>query len=162
MMTDKKYNGWNTFETWLVSLWLDNEEPSYRYWREQTAYHHRAAPACKQVKEGIWNTEQAARINLANQLKAEIIDESPVSGASLYCDLLNAAFSEVDWYEIAENLLMDIPDEDNEEEINQETHVQTEFEANAQGPSIDDGGPDLTIMRPEENFIHKDEDKKCS
>ena len=27
---DKTYNGWSTYETWAVALWLDNERSSYR------------------------------------------------------------------------------------------------------------------------------------
>lgn len=30
------YNGWSNYETWNVKLWIDNEEGSYDYWREQT------------------------------------------------------------------------------------------------------------------------------
>ena len=25
-MEDKKYNGWTNYETWLVNLWIDNDE----------------------------------------------------------------------------------------------------------------------------------------
>jgi len=35
MAQDHKYNGWTNYETWAVKLWMDNEEPSYRYWRER-------------------------------------------------------------------------------------------------------------------------------
>ena len=28
----KRYNGWANYETWIVKLWLDNEETSYRFW----------------------------------------------------------------------------------------------------------------------------------
>ena len=29
-MTDDTYNGWTNYGTWNVSLWVDNEEPTYR------------------------------------------------------------------------------------------------------------------------------------
>jgi hypothetical protein len=48
-----KYNGWNTYETWAVKLWLDNEEGSYRYWTEQ-------------ARE--WQGSQRATLCLAEQL----------------------------------------------------------------------------------------------
>jgi hypothetical protein len=30
-MEDKKYNGWNNYETWLTALWIDNDYSSYQY-----------------------------------------------------------------------------------------------------------------------------------
>jgi len=27
------YNGWPNYETWNVMLWLDNDEPMYRFYR---------------------------------------------------------------------------------------------------------------------------------
>ena len=27
--TETGYNGWTNYETWLVALWIDNEEPTY-------------------------------------------------------------------------------------------------------------------------------------
>jgi hypothetical protein len=34
-MTHKEYNGWTNYETWLVKLWMDNEEGTHLYFREQ-------------------------------------------------------------------------------------------------------------------------------
>lgn len=31
----KGYNGWTNYETWCVSLWLDNDSGSYDHWRER-------------------------------------------------------------------------------------------------------------------------------
>ena len=31
---EKGYNGWKNYETWLVALWIDNEQSSYSYARE--------------------------------------------------------------------------------------------------------------------------------
>lgn len=31
------YNGWTNRATWLLSLWLDNDEPAYRHWRQRAA-----------------------------------------------------------------------------------------------------------------------------
>ena len=45
---------------------------------------------------------------MADQLKEEITDGSPLREASMYADLLGAALSEVNWSEIAEHYLADM------------------------------------------------------
>src|SRR3954447_22707483 len=93
----RKYNGWANYETWAVKLWLDNEEPSYRYWTEAARDWH--------------GREDAAR-GLAGQLKEELSESNPLDEPSLYSDLLWAALGEVDWHEIAESYLDEVEDDD--------------------------------------------------
>lgn len=93
------YNGWTNYETWCVHLWLSNEEGSYRYWREEAERHQRR------------NRDDARNI-LARQLKSELEEASPLEEASLFSDLLNAALSEVDWYEVADAFLEDLEPDD--------------------------------------------------
>lgn len=102
-----RYNGWTNYETWAVSLWIDNDQATYHYWREETARHAREADSDEMVAKGLWTNREAARHNLARQLKDEISDAAPDLDASLYSDLLRAALDEVNWTEIAENLLTD-------------------------------------------------------
>jgi hypothetical protein len=71
---ERGYNGWTNYETWAVSLWLDNEQPSYLYWREQADRHRQEAPNSSPVRRGILTEEQEARFNLAKQLKEEVMD----------------------------------------------------------------------------------------
>ncbi|MAF43079.1 MAG: hypothetical protein CMI54_02765 [Parcubacteria group bacterium] len=55
-----------------------------------------------------WTEEETARFTLADTIKEFIEDTNPLlNTASMYTDLLNAALSEVDWNEIAENILAD-------------------------------------------------------
>jgi hypothetical protein len=110
-MTDKTYNGWTNYETWAVALWIDNERGSYEYWREEAKRHRKEAPVCRQVAEEIWTAEQAARFNLADQIKEEMEDGSPIKEASVYADLLGAALGDVDWQEIAANILEELEPE---------------------------------------------------
>jgi hypothetical protein len=97
---DKKYQGWTNYETWAVALWLNNEEGSYRYWREQ-------------ARE--WCDYEDTTIHLVEQLKEELNEAAPELGTTLYADLMNSALERVDWYEIAESFLEDVDDEWTEE-----------------------------------------------
>jgi hypothetical protein len=99
------YNGWPNYETWAVKLWIDNDQGSYIYWHEQAAAQHRQeAPATEQVTRGTWTAKECARFNLEDQLKEELEEEMPeVSG--MWADLLNSAFGEVNWQEIARAFL---------------------------------------------------------
>ena len=101
------YNGWSNYETWAVSLWLDNEESSYRYWREQVRHQRDRASQLPEVRDGTWTVDEAAVIGLAEQLKDEVAGSSPLQEADLYTDLLTATLSEVNWGEIAEHLLLE-------------------------------------------------------
>ena len=103
-MTHKDYNGWTNYETWNVKLWMDNDESTYRYWQEQTDETWKHARE-NQAWLGSTRKESAAA-QLADTLKSEHEENQPeVSG--MYADLLGAVLSEVNWLEIAENLLAD-------------------------------------------------------
>jgi hypothetical protein len=102
MSTDKRYNGWTNYETWCVKLWLDNDQETYNYWYDMAmeAWH-----------DNDKELEPAAHV-LRKQLKDEINEANPLAeDASMFSDLLSAALSEVNWYEIAETYLEDL-DED--------------------------------------------------
>lgn len=117
-MSDTRYNGWTNYETWAVKLWMDNEESSYTYWQERAreAWDEAADKSPNQFM----NRSENARNLLAGWLKDEHDDQSdhPVFKAAdgtVYADLLNAALSEVNWYEIADALLSDQEYEEAEE-----------------------------------------------
>jgi len=94
------YNGWANYETWAVVLWLDNDEGSYRYCRELAERAIDEAGDCRQVEQGIWTEEQAARFTLADALEQEHTEGMPeLSG--VYSDLLLSALGSVDWHEVA-------------------------------------------------------------
>ena len=96
------YNGWSNYETWNVKLWMDNDG-SDQYWNEQ------AEEIAKQ-----YGKDNSASY-LADMLKEEMNENAPDLGASCFSDLLSAALSEVDWYEIAEAILENVEIEEEAE-----------------------------------------------
>lgn len=91
-MSSETYNGWTNYETWLVSLWMDNEQGDYEYWRE-------AALECIEESEG---TTRSAIYELSKLICERFEEMNPLADVNgPHADLLNAALSSVDWYEIA-------------------------------------------------------------
>ena len=92
------YQGWKNYETWCVALWIDNDQDSYNEARDMIR-------DCREVYEA------------ADILKEWIEEMNPLNDtANMFTDLLNAALSEVDYYEIAENYLNEIKEENEDED----------------------------------------------
>lgn len=108
--TEKTYNGWTNYETWNCKLWMDNDEGSYSYWQEvaQECYDQAEAD-----EEASFTRGEQAVLDLSDRLKNEFEEGQPELGASFWSDILTAALSEVNWHEIAENLIEDV-DKDSE------------------------------------------------
>lgn len=109
-MNDKTYNGWTNYETWVVNLWMDNNEGSYDYWREiaEDIYHNQAE------EQKHFSKMDDAVVILADRLKNdheeakdEILERLELT-SSLWADLLGAALAETNWREIAEHLLENV------------------------------------------------------
>jgi hypothetical protein len=100
-MSENTYNGWRNYETWCVNLWLSNDEGLYNDTRDLV----------QSLRRG---TNEDDRYSLANALKDRIDDLAEYTvpgcreGANFVVDLLGAALSEVDWYEIADVWLHDM------------------------------------------------------
>lgn len=104
MTEQKTYNGWTNYETFAVALWIDNEQGSYNEWRERCQFALDAADG-----DNLDDRRENAAQTVAQHLKDEIEEGNPLSDkASLYSDLLQAAISETNWYEIAKNWLDDM------------------------------------------------------
>jgi len=112
-MTHNEYNGWTNYETWCVNLWMDNEEKSQDYWRDQAKRVYVTSSASP-----VLTKEQVATFELSRRLAAhheEVLPELQGFAA----DLLNAAMSEVNWNEIAKALLADfVPSLDDLKNVN--------------------------------------------
>jgi hypothetical protein len=81
------YQGWTNHPTWLVWVWLENDYSLYCH--------------CQQLKRSTSDIKA-----IAEDLKSLIEDAKPQS-SDLWGDLIDSALAEVDWKEIATNLLED-------------------------------------------------------
>jgi hypothetical protein len=126
----KRYNGWTNYETWNVKLWMDNSQGDYEFWREQTrdCWRGRHRRDSWEVGCSITRTpKQRAVRRLSELLKdqheevANDMLENAKQSSSMWADLLGAALSEVDWDEIAESLLEEFEDDEDETDEDEET-----------------------------------------
>lgn len=86
IVSGSTYNGWTNRETWLASLWLNNDETSYRVLLE----------ANKHSKTKFGRADW-----LEQQLRDQLYDAA--GDASLWSDLLSTAFCRINWVEVIEN-----------------------------------------------------------
>ena len=83
------YEGWSNYQTWNYSLWLNNEEPSYRMLQEMKG-------AALKTSDPIYA--------LAEALK-DLIQEAQPEVKGVYSDLLQHSIDSIDYREIAESEL---------------------------------------------------------
>ncbi len=104
----ERYNGWTNYETWLVNLWMDNEQGSQEFFRERAKEIYGLATA----DPGGWFTrEETARFRFVDWLK-EHHEENMPELPGVYGDLLGGALSSVNWNEIARHYIDAIVEEE--------------------------------------------------
>lgn len=82
-----KYNGWNSYQTWLCYTWITNSK-SYQHYTEKA----------KQAK----NISDFSHL-LENDFTQKAYSLTGESG--FFCDLMQNAINKIDFHEIAESLI---------------------------------------------------------
>lgn len=111
------YNGWTNYETWNVKLWLDNEE-YLQDWQEEITQESRKIE--NRFFNRLTNSYRDVKFELADMVKEYVTDPDngliPDLGATMASDLLGSALDNVNWIEIAENMLSDYEEENEDDE----------------------------------------------
>lgn len=99
-MKTEGYNGWTNYPTWAVNLWLSNEKDLYFYFRELT----------ETIKEEVELGPEDKIYNLSLAIKEFVEDNYPLPTDcygfyGFYSDILEFALGQVNYYEIAENMI---------------------------------------------------------
>lgn len=96
------YNGWTNFETWLVSLHIDNDQYEQQRWAERA----------EELLKGRDHTDNDVLGNVAYDLSKEIKDaheegytEAMEKLSGVHNDMIRAAYSEVNWLEVARSIV---------------------------------------------------------
>lgn len=94
------YNGWSNKETWAVNIWVGNNQELQEHFLEVTIRAWEAS------SDSIGSRSTQARYTLQDQIK-DWMEENQPETEGLWADLLGAALSSVDYYEIADIWLRD-------------------------------------------------------
>lgn len=95
------YQGFTTYPTWAVSVWISNDFQIYNEWRDKA----------KQAMLNAQDDKEKATLILADQLKEWVNENNPLNGTihswakGMYCDILGAALGDVNYRELAQDLL---------------------------------------------------------
>src|SRR5581483_5413206 len=95
----------NSPATKTVSAWLHENSGAAGHWHEKAVAALKTASLSEKAYGNSAKIEEEASRILAGQLEDELKKERPAKGASLNDDLLTQALSDVNWIELAEDLL---------------------------------------------------------
>ena len=111
---DASHNGWTN----VVKLWLDNGHGTHLAMREMAEGQCRdgldvpvSIPTVRELQDVAYDLAKDVE-SYVEDMRENLLPDS--FRATLFCDLLNAAISEVDWREIATSYVTEWVDEQEE------------------------------------------------
>jgi len=82
--------GWKNYETWLVMMWINNEEYSQLHWQAMAR-----TMTCRSLAE-----------NMKDEYQDSLNNTKSLAG--IWLDLITSALEEVCWREIAEHFIEEV------------------------------------------------------
>jgi hypothetical protein len=106
-MAGEGHEGWKNYPTWAYALYIGNQRTTAYRAQFQAKQAIAAAPKHENVANGIWSVAQTEVFILADTLKDEAETLKPEL-SSPWGDLLTSAMGNIEWQDIAENLIGEI------------------------------------------------------
>jgi hypothetical protein len=96
--TMQTYNGYSSYETWLVAVWIDNDQGNIDFWMDVAKHQYNSAEDRK-----YFTKKEEAIISFGEYMKEYYVDHIPDSDdiGGFWSDMLHAALGSVDWHELA-------------------------------------------------------------
>jgi chemotaxis protein MotB len=94
--------------TKTVHDWIHSNEETTVYWKQQAQKRREAATRSAEVRNKTSTLDEVAAKELAKQMQQEMKQKIPADLKGVHQDLLFHAFAEVNWTEIAEEIIADL------------------------------------------------------
>ena len=99
-----------SWATKLVGEYVHGDAKAHAHWKDEAAKARRAAAAAPEVQARAKTVEEVAVKLLSKQLRDEVTRDIPAHATGVYQDLLYGGVSEVNWIELAEDLIREAKD----------------------------------------------------